>query len=78
MKLAWKLGLSLAFAAVLAMTFVTMTSEPASAILTCSITHCSEVLDGWTYEGPCTTGDCLGWSYKRGSERCHVPALGAG
>ncbi len=76
MKLAWKLSLSLAVAAALVLTLGTLTSEPASAILSCPTTHCSEVLDGWNYLGPCSTGDCLGWAYQRGSETCHVSALG--
>ncbi len=78
MKLAWKLSLSLAAAVVLLVAAGALTSEPANAILNCPSTHCSEVLDGWTYLGPCATnGDCLGWAYQRGSEKCHVSALGA-
>lgn len=78
MKLAWKLSLSLVAAAVLMLAAGALTSEPANAIITCPSTHCSEVLDGWIYLGPCTTtGECVGWAYRRGSETCHVPGLGA-
>ncbi|MEM7586108.1 MAG: hypothetical protein AAF560_22145 [Acidobacteriota bacterium] len=76
MKRAWKLSLSIAAVAALVLTLGAFTSEPADAILTCPTVHCSDVLDGWTYLGPCSTGNCLGWAYRKGAETCHVPALG--
>ncbi|MEM7356141.1 MAG: hypothetical protein AAF657_35325 [Acidobacteriota bacterium] len=78
MKASWKLGLSLVAAAVLMVTFFTTSSEPAGAVLTCPPNHCPEVLDGYTYLGPCVGGPggpCVGWSYRKGGETCHVAAL---
>jgi hypothetical protein len=78
MKLAWKLGLSFGLAAILALAFITTTSEPASALggILCPTTHCPQNLSGYDLLYPCTTGECVGWAYQKGTNPpCHVSAL---
>lgn len=79
MKTILKVSLPLMLAAVLLVSFVTITSEPVGAASTCPPTHCPQVLDGYSYVSTCATttgpGPCLGWIYKRGGETCHVSAL---
>lgn len=80
MKLGLKLALSLVIVVALAAALFTVTSEPASATQPCPTNECPEVLDGYTYLGPCVTSSggnaCLGYAYRKGGESCHVPALG--
>ena len=81
MKSMLKLGLSLAAVAAIVLSFVALNSEPADATQLCPPATCPEVLDGYTYIGPCEGGEvpglpCLGWIYQKGGQRCHVAALG--
>lgn len=77
MKTTRKLFVSLAFVAALVLAFGLPSGEPVNASPpTCPPIHCPEVLDDYTYLGPCAGGSvCLGWRYAGNGEICHVPAL---
>lgn len=80
MKTLLKISFPLMLAAALILPFVAVTSEPVSAIATCPMSRCPQLLDGYTYVGPCRTpasgSGSLGWIYENGGETCYVSAEG--
>ncbi len=80
MKTILKISFPLMLAAALILPFVIATTEPVSAIATCPSNRCPQLLDDYTYVGPCrgaaSTSGCLGWIYRNGGETCYVSAEG--